>query len=252
MTSPSPSGTPTRTGGTMGTVETAESYATTAEAADLGCLRPGEASALLAGHPWRRFVAVGDSVALGVGDPVAGYHDLVWTDRIAAELRAVNPDLTYVNLGERELLAAAVRERQLAKALTLKPDLALVACGGNDAMRPSYRPDAIDVELDAIISALLNTGAEVMTVGMFDAAYAPCIAERFKPVVSTRMRTLSARTAAIAERYGTIHVNLTGHPLERDESLYSADGVHANMRSHAICAAAAIRRLGAHLRHTDA
>jgi lysophospholipase L1-like esterase len=232
------------------TADHATDYAKTAEASDPSCLRAGEAAALLAGHPWRRFVVVGDSVALGIGDPVPGYRDLVWTDRIAAELRDVRPELTYLNLGERDLLAAVVRTRQLAAAVAFAPDLALVACGGNDAMRSSYRPQVIDDELTAIISALLAAGADVITVGMFDAAYAPCIPDRVKPVVSARMRTLSARTSELAARLGTIHLPLTGHPAERDPALYSADGVHGNKRSHAICAAEAVRRLGAHLGNT--
>jgi hypothetical protein len=63
------------------------------------------------------------------------------------------------------------------------------------------------------------------------------------------MRTLSERTAAVGARFGTIHVNMTGHPVETDTSMYSADGLHGNLRSHSICAAVAIRRLGAELGH---
>jgi len=45
----------------------ATEYAATVEATDPYCLRDGEAAALLAGHPWRRFAVVGDSVAAGIG-----------------------------------------------------------------------------------------------------------------------------------------------------------------------------------------
>ena len=38
-----------------------------AEAADPFCLRDGEAAGLLAGHPWRRFAVLGDSIAQGLG-----------------------------------------------------------------------------------------------------------------------------------------------------------------------------------------
>lgn len=222
-------------------------YAASAEAADPYCLGPGEARRLLAGHPWRRFVVLGDSVASGVGDPVDGYTPMPWADRIAAELRDTAPELAYLNLGAREMLAADVRGRQLAGAVAFGPDLALVAAGGNDALRKTYAPEAVDDELAAIIGGLRDAGADVITIGMFDASHAPSIPDRLREMVSERMRVLSARTAAIAERLGAIHVSVTGHPVEPDTTMYSADGLHGNLRSHAICAAEAIRRLGRHL-----
>ena len=225
----------------------ADEYASTAEAANPYCLRPGEASSLLAGHPWRRFLTIGDSVASGVGDPVDGYMPMPWADRIAVELQAIEPDVVYLNLGEREVLAAEVRIRQLDAALAFHPDLTLVVCGGNDALGISYKPDEVDAEMIAIISALRDAGSDVITIGLFDVSFAPAIPTRVKPLVSRRMRTLSARTASIGERLGTIHVSVTSHPNEPDATMYSADGLHGNFRSHAICAAEAIRALGAHL-----
>src|SRR5215470_4382308 len=47
-------------------------YAESREAADPWCLADGEASRLLAGHPWRRFAVLGDSVAEGVFEPTEG------------------------------------------------------------------------------------------------------------------------------------------------------------------------------------
>src|SRR5262245_17184984 len=106
-------------------------YAATPEAADPYCLRPGEAAALLAAHPWRRLVVVGDSTAEGIGDPVDGYCMLGWADRVAAELAGAAPGLVYRNLGCWDLRTAQVRAAQLDPALALSPDLAVVACGGN-------------------------------------------------------------------------------------------------------------------------
>jgi hypothetical protein len=58
------------------------------ESTDPYCLKAGESRQLLAGHPWRRFAVLGDSVAKGLCEPVDGYSNLQWADRIAAELRA--------------------------------------------------------------------------------------------------------------------------------------------------------------------
>lgn len=217
------------------------------EADDPDCLRPGEAAALLRGHPWRRFAVLGDSVAEGIGDPAPGYSPLPWCDRIAAELRAHRPDLAYLNLGRRDLRAGEVREQQLAPALSFRPDLALVACGPNDAMAIAYRPEVVDDELTTIVRALQKSGALVLTVGIFDISKAPCFTGKMRTLMASRMRTLTSRTAELSRQLGTIHINCYGHPLEGDPAMYAADGLHGNMRSHQIFAAVAIRLLGNHL-----
>ncbi len=212
------------------------------------CLRPNESASLLGGHPWRRFAVLGDSVAQGLGDPVPGYPDLPWCDRIAHELRAHQPELSYLNQGQRDLRAAEVLQTQLAKALAFAPDLALVVAGGNDAMRSSYDPSLVNETLAAIIVPLQESGAEVITVSIFDITHAPAFPDKARASVSARMILFADHTKALAENLGTIHVYCTGHPAERDPSVYSQDGMHANMRCHAICATLALRRLGDHLK----
>ncbi len=199
------------------------------------------------GHPWRRFVVLGDSVAEGLCEPVEGYSDLQWADRIAAELRAVQPELAYLNLGRRGLRAYEVRATQLAAALAHRPDLALVVCGGNDAFRSGYDPDAVDAELTAMIIALQDAGADVITVGMFDVSHSPAVPATLRAGLGERMRLLSAHTGRLAERHGTLHVHLTDHPLVADPSLYSSDGRHGSARSDAIATAETLRVLGARL-----
>lgn len=217
------------------------------EATDPWCLRPGESAELLRGHPWRRFVVLGDSVAEGMCEPADGYPDLQWADRIAAELRAVHPALAYLNLGRRGLRAHEVRAAQLAPALGFGPDLALVVCGGNDAFRTGYDPDAVDADLTAMVTALRDVGADVITVGMFDVSHSPAVPAALRAGLGERMRLLSARTAALAGRLGTLHVHLTDHPMVADPSLYSGDGRHGSARSDAIAAAETLRVLGARL-----
>jgi lysophospholipase L1-like esterase len=220
---------------------------TLTEATDPYCLRAGESAELLRDHPWRRFVVLGDSVAEGLCEPVDGYPDVQWADRIAAELAAARPGLAYLNLGLRGLRAHQVRATQLTPALAFRPDLALVVCGGNDAFRPAYDPDAVDAELAAIVTPLREAGADVVTVGMFDVSQSPAVPAPLRAALGERMRTLSAHTARLAARLGTLHVHLTDHPAGADPSLYSSDGRHGSARSDAIATAETLRRLATHL-----
>ncbi|MEU1677529.1 SGNH/GDSL hydrolase family protein [Micromonospora zamorensis] len=220
---------------------------TSTEATDPYCLREGESAALLRGHGWQRFVVLGDSVAEGSCEPTPGYSDQQWADRIATELDAARPGLAYLNLGRSGLHAHEVRATQLAPALAFGPDLALVVCGGNDAFRSRYDADNVDAELTAMIVALQQADADVITVGMFDVSYSPAVPEALRPGLRERMRLLSARTAKLAERLGTVHVHLTDHPLTADPTLYSTDGRHGSGRSDAIATAETLRRLHSHL-----
>lgn len=217
------------------------------EADDPHCLRDGEAAALLSGHPWRRFVALGDSLAEGIVEPQQGYRTQAWVDRLATELSNAQPDLVYRNLGQRDLRSRQVRERQLEEALAFRPDLALVACGGNDVFPATYNPDAVDQEMTLMITALQCAGADVITVAMFDSSYSPWIPEWLRPGLRQRFGVLTDRLKALSTALGTIHLDLTTHPANTDPTHYSSDGRHGTARSHAIGATEAVRRLGRHV-----
>jgi lysophospholipase L1-like esterase len=238
-------------------------YATSREATDPYCLRDGEAARLLADHPWRRFAVIGDSMAEGVNSPNAeptddglvggifepsdGYLARTWVDRIADELTAAAPSLVYDNYAIRYLRADQVRDGQLDRAVAFRPDLALVACGSNDAISPRYSADLVDAELTVMIRALQDAGAVVLTVGALVLDEYPGLHRAIRAGVPRRLRALRARTAILGETLGTVHIDLSDHPSQQGTDLMASDGLHGSGRSHAIAAAVAIRRLGAHL-----
>jgi hypothetical protein len=97
-----------------------------------------------------------------------------------------------------------------------------------------------------MVSALHRGGADVITAGLFDISQAPgIVAEAYRLVVGERLRELSWRTRAVANRHDAIHVDHTYHPVSADPGIYSRDGRHANARGHAIAAAEALALLSA-------
>lgn len=195
----------------------------------------------LAGHPWRRFAVLGDSVAEQPG----GFAELV-----RDELATTRPDLAFVNLGRRNLRVAEVHAMQLAPALAFRPDLALVVCGANDAMRPGYetRADAVDASLTAMIRPLQRAGAVVITVSVFVMREYPQLPAWLGPGFSRRMALLARRTTALAERLATVHVDLAEHPaIDGGDALTGDDGLHGNAHSHTLAATEMIRRLSMEL-----
>lgn len=211
------------------------------------CLTHGALADSLRGAPWRRLVALGDSIVAGVREPHEGFRDLSWIDRIAAALAAVAPGLAHRNLGRRDLLVAQVREQQLEAALAFRPDLAILSAGGNDMLRRAFAPEAVERELDVMVGALRAAGSDVLTLDLFDITVSPLVAPEHRDPLRERLRQLAEVTRAVAARHGGLHVELRGHPAGADPGIYSSDGLHLNARGHAIVATEAIRRLAAHL-----
>jgi lysophospholipase L1-like esterase len=198
---------------------------------------------ILAFAPWRRLAVLGDSVAEGLGDPVDGFADGGWATIVARELDRARPGLEYRNLAWRGLLAEEVRETQLDAALAWHPDLAVVSAGGNDLFGLAFDGDGVEEELDEMVGGLRATGADVITLGLFDISRSSVVPERVRAPMGERLRELSARTAAVADRHGAIHLDFTSHPAGADDAIYSADGRHLNARGHAIAAEQTLRAL---------
>ncbi|WP_018656881.1 SGNH/GDSL hydrolase family protein [Actinomadura flavalba] len=217
--------------------ETTDEYALTTDAA----------VELLAGAPWRRMVTLGDSVAAGIREAAPGYRDLSWSDRIEEVLARLNPDFTALNLGVRDLVAAEVRETQLAPALEFQPDLAFVMCGGNDMLRPGFTPDAVRAELAGIVGPLRDAGADVVTFGMLDITKAGLVPAKFERYVSDNTRVLAKLTEELSDELGAVYVHFTDHPLSTDTGIYSSDRLHLNARGQAFAAAHKMRALARRL-----
>src|SRR3954447_10199543 len=218
-----------------------------AEAQDPYVLSPAEESELLAGHPWSRFVVMGDSIALGIGDPSEGYVTASLGGRVAAALARERDDLTYANLSQFGAKAAGIRDSQLSLALDLKPDLVVMIGGGNDLL--TEKPvDIMPIKavLDEIVVALTATGATVVTFETLDfpGAYRDPAFEEF----SRRLRDLYAATRMIARERGTLHVDCYTQPWSSERYCFSADLQHPTSRANALAASATIRVLGEHLR----
>jgi lysophospholipase L1-like esterase len=216
------------------------------EAQDPYLLSPAEQSELLAGHPWSRFAVLGDSIAMGMGDPTEGYVTATWGGRVAAALARERDDITYANFAWHLAKAADIRDVQLGPALHLEPDLVAVLGGGADLFADEFDIVAVKAVLDDIVVALLDSGATVVTYEALDFPRAfpdPAFEE-----MGRRLLDLYAATRAIARERGTVHVDLYSEPWARERYCFSADPRHPTMRAQALCASATIRALGDHLR----
>ncbi|MFI5909575.1 SGNH/GDSL hydrolase family protein [Dactylosporangium sp. NPDC051541] len=183
---------------------------------------------------YARYCAIGDSVVEQPG----GFAELV---------RDALTPAAFANFGVRNVRAAEVRDVQLSAALAFRPDLAMVVCGANDAMRPGYesRADDVDSAIADIVVSLQRTGATVITVSVFVMREYPHMPGWLGAGFVRRMTLLAQRTNALAARLGTVHADLSQHPaIAAGDTLTGPDGLHGNAHSHKIAAAAVLDRLG--------
>ena len=217
------------------------------EAQDPYLLSPAEQSELLAGHPWSRFAVLGDSVALGMGDPSEGYVTAAWGGRVAAALARERDGVTYANLARHRAKAADIRDSQLGPAIDLEPDLVALIGGGNDLLAEEFVDIApVKAAIDDIVVTLTDAGATVVTYETVDfpGAFPDPAFEQF----NRRLLDLYAATREIARERGTVHVDCYTQPWSGERYLFSADLQHPTMRAQALAASATIRALGEQLR----
>ena len=96
------------------------------------------------------FVALGDSITVGIGDPAPGGGWRGW----AALLAGTVPEPEVHNLARLGALAADVERVQLPAAMTLRPDVATVVVGINDTLRGDFDPERTGASVTRTVAAL--------------------------------------------------------------------------------------------------
>lgn len=163
-----------------------------------------------------------------------------WSRRLAARIAAAQGSVLYANLGRRGLTTREIRERQLAPALALEPDLASVFSGTNDVLRPRFDLAAFAGDVRAIQQALRATGATVITFTLPDLSPLLPVA---RPLAG-RIRAMNAAVRDACDASGTILVDFAAHAVAVDPRLWHPDRIHANAGGHARIAAALAHALG--------
>ncbi|MFG1782799.1 SGNH/GDSL hydrolase family protein [Rhodococcus oryzae] len=208
------------------------------EATDPMCLDADEIRTLLTDAPWSRFAVMGDSIAKGIGDPSPGYETAPWADRVAAGLRSVRPDVSYLNTGRMGATSAQVLDEQLQTVLDFGPDLAHITFGGNDLWLPNADMEAMARNLETAFAAIHRSGAQISTLALADV-----FVDKRLRLMRDRIAHLNDVIRALAARYDAVLIDLWEHPLRLRPDLMSADQIHFTMSGYAVVASEMVRAL---------
>lgn len=178
------------------------------------------------------FVALGDSITVGMGDPAPGGGWRGWAALLAGTLE--EPE-TH-NLATLGALATDVERLQLPAAAALRPDIASVVVGINDTLRGDFDPGRTGAAVGRTVAALRACGAEVLTMRLPDPGRMFGLPGALARPLARRMRAVNAVVDEVALRYGTVHLDAARDPATYERRYWSVDRLHPNERGHRLIA----------------
>ena len=161
-----------------------------------------------------RILALGDSLTAGYGLDLADTFPV----RLEGALRADGLDVAVINAGVSGDTTAGGLAR-LGWALADRPHMAIVALGGNDALR-GLDPDATRTNLDAIVTRIETAGVRVLLAGM-----------KAPPNLGAEYgRAFNAVFTGVAERHGVALYPFLLEGVAAVPELNQDDAIHPNAR----------------------
>ena len=178
-----------------------------------------------------RFVALGDSLTEGVGDPVGnGNGWRGWAALLAGGLS--EPSAEFTNLAVSGAQTRDVLESQLPAALALRPDVASVLVGVNDTLRSTFDIEKIAERLDKVYAAFTRQGAAVLTACLPDPGTMLGLPGVLGNPLARRQRAVNTVVHTLSERYGAVHLHAVDDAWIMDRSMWSSDRLHPGERGH--------------------
>lgn len=176
-----------------------------------------------------RYVALGDSLTEGVGDPVGnGWRG--WAALLAGGLS--EPSAEFTNLAVSGAQTRDVLEAQLPAALALRPQVASVVVGVNDTLRSTYDIEKIAERLDKVYASFTRQGTAVLTACLPDPGTMLGLPGVLGNPLARRQRAVNTVVHTLSERYGAVHLHAVDDDWIGDRAMWSSDRLHPGERGH--------------------
>jgi lysophospholipase L1-like esterase len=187
--------------------------------------------------PEVRLVLLGDSTVTGPG---LDSPDDLWSRQVVRRLPAdLRVRLVSVAAGGSRVRDVLVG--QVPAAQQLRPDVAVVSVGANDAMHGT-RVRRFEADLDAVVEAFGEAGTDVVLTGIGDLGNIPRLVHPLKALASRRSAAFDRAHARVAAR----HDHAVKVPIAeltdarfRTAEMFCPDLFHPNRIGHAAWADAA-------------
>ncbi|MFC4002370.1 SGNH/GDSL hydrolase family protein [Prauserella oleivorans] len=186
--------------------------------------------------PVRRLVVLGDSTAVGLGDPLPGG---AWrgVGPLVADALGIGP-AGYLNCAFTGARMRCVRTEQLPHALARRADVALVIVGMNDTLRSDFDPRALAADLDHVLAQLRAAGTLPVPVRFHDHGRVFRLPGPLRRALKARIDQLNGVVDTVVSRHGVPCVDLDRLPGTYELASWSVDRLHPSERGHRLLARA--------------
>lgn len=178
----------------------------------------------------RRLVVLGDSTAVGLGDPVPGRG---WrgVGPFVAKALGVEPG-GYLNLASTGARMKNVRTEQLSAALAHRPDVVVVIAGMNDTLRSDFNAAQVGADLEYVMTAMAAIGATVVGVRFHDHGRIFRLPGPLYRALKARIDELNVAVERVARVHGMPCLDLAALPGAYELSSWSVDRLHPSELGH--------------------
>ncbi len=191
------------------------------------------------------FAALGDSITLGIGDPVCRVGDArggpslsrtrAWRGWAALLAEGLHEPRLHI-LASCGARTTDVERDQLPAALQLRPDMASFVVGVNDTLRANFDIARFAASAAHTVGALRAAGAEVLTMRLPDPGQMLGLPGALARPLARRMHEVNAVMDGLAVRFGTLHYDAAGDSEARDPRMWAVDRLHPSERGHRLIA----------------
>lgn len=190
---------------------------------------------VMSGRRATNLAILGDSTAVGLGDPLPAGGWRGFGPLLAAALGPAG-ELQYTNLAFTGARMASLRHHQLPEALAQRPDVAVILAGMNDTLRSDFDPLAVHDDLDATVGALQDGGAVVLTTRFHEHERVFRLPGPLRRALHHRVVQLNDAIARVVTRRGALCLDLHLMPGTYDLAAWSVDRLHPSERGHRMLA----------------
>ncbi|MEU8638366.1 SGNH/GDSL hydrolase family protein [Amycolatopsis sp. NPDC048633] len=197
--------------------------------------RPARPAAVPSLRRAERLVVLGDSTAVGLGDPLPRRGGWRGVGPLAAAALGVEAG-GYLNPAFAGARMRCVLTEQVPAAVAHRPDVALLVAGMNDTLRPDFDAARIAADLTDIIHRLRKVDATVIPVRFHDHSKVFRLPASLKRALSARVAELNAAIDEVVAREGVPCLDLDRLPGAYDLAVWSVDRLHPSELGHRLLA----------------
>jgi lysophospholipase L1-like esterase len=183
----------------------------------------------------RRLVVLGDSTAVGLGDPLPERGGWRGVGPLVAAALGVEAG-GYLNPAFAGARMRCVLTEQVPVAVAHRPDVALLVAGMNDTLRPDFDAARVAGDLAEVIQRLRQVNTTVVPVRFHDHSKVFRLPPSLKRALSARVAELNAAVDEVVAREGVPCLDLDRLPGAYDLAVWSVDRLHPSELGHRLLA----------------